>query len=44
MSVNPYRQYILGCKRKYGTARSQVKYKELIQAYLRLKRQQARKG
>jgi hypothetical protein len=33
-----YRRYILGCKKKYGTARSQVHYRELLQQYLVAKR------
>jgi hypothetical protein len=33
-----YRQYILGCIRKYGTARSQVHYRDLLNEYLAAKR------
>lgn len=36
--MDSYRSYILGCKRKFGTARSQVHYRDLIQAYLESKR------
>jgi hypothetical protein len=34
-----YRQFILGTKRKFGTARSFVHYKDIIQSYLTAKRQ-----
>lgn len=37
---NPYRTYLLASKRKFGTARSLVKYRALIQAYLEHKRKQ----
>jgi hypothetical protein len=34
-----YRDYVLGCKRKYGTARSQVHYLDYVRAYLEAKRE-----
>ena len=34
-------QFILGCKKRHGTARSQVHYRDLIQTYLTAKRQVA---
>jgi hypothetical protein len=37
--VSSYRNYILGCKRKFGTARSQVKYRELMATYILAKRE-----
>ena len=33
-----YRRFILGCKKKYGTARSQVHYHDLLCEYLEAKR------
>jgi hypothetical protein len=36
--MRTYRAYILGCKKKYGTARSQVHYKDLVREYLQAKR------
>ena len=33
------RQYVLGCKEKFGTARSQVHHRELIATYCAAKRQ-----
>ncbi len=33
------RHYILGAKKKFGTARSLVHYRDLIQTYLTAKRQ-----
>lgn len=33
-----YRRYVLGCKKKFGTARSQVHYRDLVAAYLEAKR------
>jgi hypothetical protein len=33
-----YRRYILGCKKKFGTARSQVHYRDLVDEYLAAKR------
>jgi hypothetical protein len=36
--METYRKFILGCKKKYGTARSQVHYRDYIQAYLVAKR------
>jgi len=33
-----YRQYILGCKKKWGSARSLVHYREIIEEYCRAKR------
>jgi len=33
-----YRQFILGQKKKYGTARSFVHYRELVAEYLQAKR------
>ena len=37
--METYRQYLLGCKKRFGTARSQVHYRELIMAYLEAKRE-----
>ena len=37
-AMRTYRSYILGCKRKYGTARSQVHYLDYVRAYLDGKR------
>jgi len=37
-TMKTYRAYILGCKRKFGTARSLVHYRDYIQAYLDAKR------
>lgn len=33
-----YRRHILACKRKYGTARSQVHYLDIVREYLAAKR------
>jgi hypothetical protein len=33
-----YRQFILGTKKRYGTARSQVHYRDFIAEYLEAKR------
>lgn len=33
-----YRRYILGCKKKYGTARSQCHYRNYVAEYLNAKR------
>jgi len=33
-----YRQYILGCKKRFGSARGQFHYRELVDEYLRAKR------
>mgnify|MGYP001100936594 CR=1 FL=1 len=33
-----YRRYVLGVKRKFGTARSLVLYRKIIQGYLEAKR------
>lgn len=35
-----YRGHILGCKRKWGTARGLIHYRSLVQTYLWAKRQQ----
>jgi len=40
--VTCYRKYILSCKRKFGTARSQVHYRELIETYVLAKRERDR--
>lgn len=37
--VSIYRGYILGFKRKYGTARSQVHYRDLMATYVLAKRE-----
>lgn len=37
--VTAYRNYILGCKRKFGTARSQGKYRDLMSTYILAKRE-----
>lgn len=37
--LNAYRHFILGCKIAFGTARSQVHYKQYIQVYLQAKRE-----
>jgi hypothetical protein len=34
-----YRKFILSCKRKFGTARSQVHYLDIMRTYLRAKRE-----
>ena len=34
-----YRQYILGCKAKWGSARSLIHYREIIAEYLAAKRE-----
>jgi hypothetical protein len=39
-----YRRYILGCKRKWGTARSLVHYKGYVQEYLNCKRKLGIRG
>lgn len=36
--MRAYRRYILGMKKKFGTARSQVHYRDLIETYLAAKR------
>jgi hypothetical protein len=36
--MRSYRAYLVGCIRKYGTARSQVKFRELLSEYLAAKR------
>ena len=37
--MQTYRAYILGCKRKFGTARGLVHYRDYLQAYLEAKRE-----
>jgi hypothetical protein len=39
-----YRGHILGCKRKYGTARGLIHYRALIEEYLAAKRLVVREG
>jgi hypothetical protein len=34
-----YRKFLLSCKRKFGTARSQVHYLDIVRTYLRAKRE-----
>lgn len=34
-----YRRYVLACKKQFGTARSQVHYRELIATYQACKRE-----
>lgn len=36
--MRSYRRYLLGCKAKFGTARSQVHYRDLVNEYLAAKR------
>lgn len=36
--MTAYRRFILGCKKKYGTARSQVHYMDYVREYLEAKR------
>jgi hypothetical protein len=36
--MESYREFILGMKRKFGTARGHVHYKQMIQIYLTAKR------
>lgn len=36
--MTAYRHYLLGCKKKWGVARSLVHYKKLLQIYLECKR------
>lgn len=36
--MRSYRRYLLSCKAKYGTARSQVHYRDLLYEYLSAKR------
>lgn len=37
--MQSYRAYILGCKRKFGTARGLIHYRDYLQAYLEAKRE-----
>ena len=37
--ITTYRRFILGCKRKYGTARSQGHYLNLMRTYVLAKRE-----
>ena len=38
-TMRTYRAYILGCKRKFGTARGLVHYLDYLQSYLEAKRE-----
>lgn len=43
-TVRSYRSYILGVKRKFGTARNQIHYHELIRWYLVCKQELGQRG